>query len=133
LLLKVTFDSVGLLVWALNIPPPIKAELPLKMTFFSVGLLLPTLMNIPPPELAPTNVTIRLPGGDGEAVQHGGAIRRPVAGDDVIGVRPGDIGRVCDHAIGVGEVVLVNIAAQDGDVGRPVALSRAVSVPAKPP
>jgi hypothetical protein len=33
----------------------------------------------------------------------------------------------------VGVVILVNVAAEDGEVGLPVALAAAVSVPAKPP
>ena len=72
---------------------------------------------------APTNVTIRLPGGDGKAVQHGGAIRPPVAGDDVVGVRPLDIRpRFGDEVAIAIEVVLVNISTQDGEICRPIAL-----------
>ncbi len=73
--------------------------------------------------------TLHSPLGDGEAIQ-GCAIR---AGDDMktVGVISGHSMEVCnDRSLAV---VIIDVAAQDGEVEGRVALVELVSVPRKPP
>ena len=61
---------------------------------------------------ATVKFSIGQPGGDHEAVEDGRGIR--VAAGNVIGID--------HHAVGIGGVVVVDIAAEYGDMGQPVAL-----------
>ena len=72
------------------------------------------------PVVAPISA-IGLPGGDDETVQHGG-FGYILVGHHVKAVGSGDMGRVRDDAMWVGEVILVNIAAQHGEMCFPIAL-----------
>ena len=66
------------------------------------------------------------PGGDDEAVQYRGVVR-PVANNDVVGVVAPDVvpGLGDVVAVGIG-VILVNVAAEDGDISLPISLVAAV-------
>ena len=84
-----------------------------------------------PPPLESGKLRVGQPGGDGEAVQEGGAGDgrvSAVGADDVIAVTAVNVSGVRHHAIGVLAVVVVDVAAQDRHVGR-IALVRRVSVP----
>ena len=79
---------------------------------------------IHPTAVAIAKSAIGLSSGNDEAIQHGGAVRG-APGDHVYGVISLDVDRVGHHAAGIGEVVIVDIAAQHGEVGLPVALAQA--------
>jgi len=65
---------------------------------------------------------VGLPGGDDEAIQHGGVVR-PAASDDVIDVVALDVCSRLGDVVAVGvDIVLVNVAAENGEIGLPVAL-----------
>ena len=66
------------------------------------------------------------PGGDDEAVQYGGVVR-PVANDDVVGVVAPDVVPGLGDVVAVGvDVVMINVAAEDGDISLPISLVAAV-------
>ena len=66
---------------------------------------------------------IRLPGGDHKPIQYGRGVR-PAAGDNVVGVAAPDVVPRLGDGVAVGvDIVAVNVAAEDGEVGLPVALA----------